>query len=51
MERLRKNQELEEQSKMMEEERKRLEEEVESTRLVGKFGHMINDLSENTTNL
>ena len=50
-ERLKKNQELEEQEKMMEEERRRMEEEEESTRLVGKFGHMINDLNTNTTNL
>ena len=28
-----------------------MEEEEESTRLVGKFGHMINDLNTNTTNL
>lgn len=28
-----------------------MEEEAESTRLTGKFGHMINDLNTNTTNL
>lgn len=49
-EKLKKNQELEEQEKLLEEERMRLEEEQESTRLAGKFGHMINDLNTNTTN-
>ena len=28
-----------------------MEEEEESTRLTGKFGHMINDLNSNSTNL
>lgn len=48
---MKKDMELEEQEKMMEEERRRMEEEQESTRLVGKFGHMINDLNTNTSNL